>query len=70
MNNKVTSGALARSVAMLLELGVQAVPRLITSGTFFSDDLVMKLFLRPFFLFVLIQEEQLSVKPNGEKNLC
>ena len=70
MNNEVTLGALALWVAMLLELGVQAVPRSITSGTFFSEDLVMKLFLRSFFLFVLIQEEQLSVKSNGEKNLC
>ena len=44
MNNEVTLGVLARSIAMLLELGVQAVPRSITSGTFFSDDLVMNYF--------------------------
>ena len=47
-------------VAMLLELGVQAVPRSITSGAFFSEDLVMKI-----LPLLLIQAEQLSV--NSER---
>ena len=46
MNNKVRSGMLAGSVVMLLKLGVQAVWRSITSGTFFSEDLVMKIFVQ------------------------
>ena len=52
-NNKKIPGPVARSVAM--PLGVHAVPRLIlASGTFFREDLVMKMLLR-----LLIQEEQL-----------
>ena len=52
-------GSVARSVAM--PLGMQAVPRLIyLSGTFFHEDLVMKI-----LLLLLIEEEQLSV--NGER---
>ena len=47
-------------VAMLLELGVQSVPRSITSGAFYSKDLVMK-----FLPLLLIQAEQLSV--NSER---
>ena len=43
-------GAIAQSVAM--SLGNQEAPRsILTSGTSFLEDLVMKLFLRPFFLF-------------------
>ena len=43
-------GVIARSVAMLL--GNQEAPRsILASGTFFREDLVMELFLRPFFLF-------------------
>ena len=43
-------GAVAQSVATLL--GMQAVPRSIpASVTFFREDLVMKIFLWPFFLF-------------------
>ena len=39
------------SLAVTLEM--QATLRLIpASGTFFREDLVMKIFLRPFFLFV------------------
>ena len=57
-------GAIARSVAM--SLGNQEAPRsILVSGTSFRKDLVMELFLRPFFLPPLIQEEQLSV--NGER---
>ena len=45
-----TPGAIARSVAM--SLGNQEATRLIfVSGTSFREDLVMKIFLRPFFLF-------------------
>ena len=48
---KVTlPGAIARSVAMLL--GNQEAPRsILASGTSLCEDLVMKKFLRPFFLF-------------------
>ena len=43
-------GAIAGSVAM--SLGNQEPPRsILTSGTSFREDLVMKIFLRPFFLF-------------------
>ena len=43
-------GAIARSVAM--SLGNQEAPRsILASGTSFREDLVMKSFLRPFFLF-------------------
>ena len=43
-------GAIARSVAMLL--GNQEAPRsILASSTSFREDLVMKIFLRPFFLF-------------------
>ena len=43
-------GAIARLVAMLL--GNQEAPRsILASGKSFREDLVMKLFLRPFFLF-------------------
>ena len=43
-------GAKARSVAM--SLGDQEAPRsILASGTSFREDLVMKLFLRPFILF-------------------
>ena len=43
-------GAIARSVAMLL--GNQEAPRsILAAGTSFREDLVMKLFLRLFFLF-------------------
>ena len=43
-----------------MSLGNQEAPRsILASGTFFSEDLVMKIFLR-----LLIQEEYLSV--NGE----
>ena len=43
-------GAIARSVAM--PLGKQeALRSILASGTSFREDLVMKLFLRPFFLF-------------------
>ena len=62
MNNKVRSGKLERSVAMLLKLGVQAVWRSIMSGTFFSEDLVMKNICTVILPLLLIQEEQLSVK--------
>ena len=59
-------GALARSVAM--SLGNQEAPlSILASGTSFREDLVMKLFLRPFSLFLplpLIQAGRLSV--NGE----
>ena len=48
--------------AVASSLGMQVAPSSIpTSGTFFHGDLVMKTFLRPFSLFPLIQEEQLSV---------
>ena len=57
-------GAVAGSEAC--PLGMQVAQSLIpTSGTFFNGDLVMKKFLRPFSLFPLIQEEQLSV--TGER---
>ena len=47
---KIKPGAVARSEAS--SLGMQAAPSSIpTSGTFFRGDLVMKTFLRPFFLF-------------------
>ena len=43
-------GAIARSVAM--SLGNQEAPRsILMSRTSFREDSVMKLFLRPFFLF-------------------
>ena len=43
-------GAIARSVAM--SLGNQEAPRsILASGTSFREDLVMNIFLRPFFLF-------------------
>ena len=43
-------GMIARWTAM--PLWVQEAPRLIpVSGTFYREDLVMKIFLRPFFLF-------------------
>ena len=43
-------GAVARSEAS--SLGMQAAPSsILTSGTFFRGDLVMKTFLRPFSLF-------------------
>ena len=43
-------GAIAWSVAM--SLGNQEAPRtILASGTSFHEDLVMKLFLQPFFLF-------------------
>ena len=43
-------GAVTRSVPMPLEM--QSVPRSTpASGIFFREDLVMKIFLRPFFLF-------------------
>ena len=43
-------GAIAQSIAM--SLGNQEAPRsILTSGTSFREDLVMKIFLRPFFLF-------------------
>ena len=43
-------GAIARSVGM--SLGNQEAPRsILTSGTSFREDIVMKLFLRPFFHF-------------------
>ena len=43
-------GAIARSVAM--SLGNQEAPRsILASGTSFCEDLVMEIFLRPFFLF-------------------
>ena len=45
-----TPGAIARSVTM--SLGNQEAPRsILASGTSFREDLVMKIFLRPFFLF-------------------
>ena len=62
---KVKPGTVALSVTT--SLGKQEAPRsILSSGTFFREDLVMKIFLRPFFL-LLIQEEQLSV--NGKKNV-
>ena len=46
----IKPGAIARSVVM--SLGDQEAPRsILASGTSFREDLVMKLFLRPFFLF-------------------
>ena len=46
----ILPGAIARSVAM--SLGNQEAKRsILASGTSFREDLVMKLFLRPFFLF-------------------
>ena len=43
-------GAIARSVA--ISLGNQEAPRsILASGTSFREDLVLKIFLRPFFLF-------------------
>ena len=43
-------GTIARSVS--LSLGNQEAPRsILASGTSFREDLVMILFLRPFFLF-------------------
>ena len=46
---KLQLGAVAQSVAVLP--GMLAVLRLIpVLGTFFREDLVMKIFLRPFFL--------------------
>ena len=43
-------GAIARSVAM--SLGNEEAPRsILASDTSFREDLVMKLFLLPFFLF-------------------
>ena len=43
-------GAIARSVAMSLRN--QEAPRsILVSGTSFRADLVMKVFLQPFFLF-------------------
>ena len=61
---KSLPGVLARSLAMLLEIGVQAVPKSITSGIFFSEDLVMKIFLWSFFLFCCFKKSscQLMVK--------
>ena len=44
------AGGIVRSVAM--SLGNQEAPRsILASGTSFREDLVMKLFLRPYFLF-------------------
>ena len=58
-NHSLLPGAIARSVAM--SLGNQEAPRsILASGTSFREDLVMKIFLRPFFRS-LIQEEHLSV---------
>ena len=42
--------AIARSVAMSLG-NQEALQLILASGTSFREDLVMKLFLRPFFLF-------------------
>ena len=56
-------GAIARSVAMLL--GNQEAPRsILASGTSCREDLVMKLFLLPFFLFRCFNQSsyQLMVK--------
>ena len=49
-HNFLQPGAIARSVAM--SPGNQEAPQsMLASGTSFREDLVMKLFLRPFFLF-------------------
>ena len=57
-------GVVARSEAHLL--GMQAVPSLIlTSGTFFREDLVMKKNSTAILPHPLIQEEQLSVTGEG-----
>ena len=56
-------GAIAWSVAM--SLGKQeALCSILMSGTFSHEDFVINIFLRPFFLLPLIQEERLSA--NGE----
>ena len=47
---EVWPGAIARSVAMSLR-NQEALRSILASGTSFREDLVMKLFLRPFFLF-------------------
>ena len=44
----LTQGLVARSVARLVAGGPDIGP---TSDTFFHEDLVMKIFMRPFFLF-------------------
>ena len=46
----IKPGAIARSVAMLLG-NQEALRSILASGTFFREDLVMKIFLRLFFLF-------------------
>ena len=47
---RIGPGAIARSVAM--SLGNQEAPgSILASGTSFREDLGMKLFIRPFFLF-------------------
>ena len=46
----ILPGAIDRSVSILI--GNQKAPRLmLVPGTSFREDLTMKIFLRPFFLF-------------------
>ena len=48
--HEIVPGAIARSVMM--SLGNQEAPRsILASGTSFREDLVMKIFLWPFFFF-------------------
>ena len=57
-------GAIAWSVAM--SLGNQEAPRsILASGTSFREDLVMKLFLRPFFLFRLFKKSSCQLMAKG-----
>ena len=56
-------GAIARSVSMSLG-NQEALQSILASGTSFLEDLVIKLFLRPFFLFRWFKKNscQLMVK--------
>ena len=56
--------AIARSVAM--SLGNQEAPRsILASGKSFPEDLVMKLFLRPFFLFREFKKSSCQLMAKG-----
>ena len=49
-NLKFEPGAIARSLAMSLG-NQEAVRSILTSGTYYREDLVMKIFLWPCFIF-------------------
>ena len=58
------TGALARSLTM--SLGNQEAPRsILASGTSFHEDLVIQLFLRPFFLFHCFKKSSCQLMANG-----